>query len=230
MEACVTHTYKPVSPLFSDIDNEENYENFEIIVEHVGENQSPQNLQICCRLCGKTVTEKVYHIYEENKVSRQYKINFCLPINVQIGDGYPNSICETCDNNLQATYEFVCNVVYADKLLRESSPLTGKSMMLTVDHDLYENNNTVDAAKDAIICQLCGEVAFDKELAVDHAVMHPEQETVLLVEDVIKEVYLCEFCSKCFIDKTKLKVHSKNHCSKYYSCNICNTQFLSYAR
>lgn len=81
-------------------------------------NDEFENYYKLCRLCATPIDLNEYYIYTNEELPLSLKINCCLPITVDINDGYPDIICEYCKNNLEKTYNFVNKVVAADNVLK----------------------------------------------------------------------------------------------------------------
>lgn len=70
-----------------------------------------------CRLCAQPIRGNEVYLYAKSDLEQ--KINYTLPISTGVGDGLPEYICRNCEINVNLFYNFVCQVVNADKAIRE---------------------------------------------------------------------------------------------------------------
>ncbi|KAF2895736.1 hypothetical protein ILUMI_10440 [Ignelater luminosus] len=70
-----------------------------------------------CRLCAQPIRGNEVYLYANGDLEQ--KINYTLPISTKVGDGLPEYMCRNCEINLNLFYNFVCQVVNADKSIRE---------------------------------------------------------------------------------------------------------------
>lgn len=86
-------------------------------VKTVDESEENEGVEIC-RLCACDIVDTAYCIFENTDISFYEKINFSLPITVNVEDEMPSYICEGCKNTLEEVYIFASKVSIANEDLK----------------------------------------------------------------------------------------------------------------
>ncbi|XP_017774831.1 PREDICTED: zinc finger protein 436 isoform X2 [Nicrophorus vespilloides] len=191
-----------------------------------------------CRLCMQRdgfMLGIFNHIQgKEKSISR--KIMDCTALEIQFGDGLPNSICHRCLYKIEFCLEFRQQCFVSDATLRQinglakqvpqpfaavngggAPPEAGGDVVMVVDP------NTLDYESDYESEVNGGGGGVIGHAIVDHH--NSDNETNDLCE--FRNVFMCKFCDRAFTDKTDCGNHeTADHNNVVpYECSLCGMNF-----
>ncbi|XP_044732254.1 zinc finger protein 658B-like [Chrysoperla carnea] len=197
---------------------------------------SVNDLQKLCRLCMETGSE-LYSIYDltplnEVGVHMQFleMIMECTSLNIESGDGLPESICMECINYLSTTFSFKQRCERSDKKLKELVSFFNENKK---DDELTLHLSVCQAKN--INCGVCSKYFSSTTLLKSHL---KNIHSIEINDEDISNIHTCDICDAMFFDQDKFLYHYQNHIdmATYYRnesddhsliCYYCNVHFAN---
>ncbi|XP_077297460.1 uncharacterized protein LOC143919141 [Arctopsyche grandis] len=167
-----------------------------------------------CRLClGSTPVESSVSIFDSPRPERlEQRIQTCCQIQVQRGDGLPDTVCLSCKTNLESLISFrkACFRSNETSQLRLDDCLKIKTEEVLLENVIWD-----DEPSPPTIQRKSSEICSKPLPSESELVLHTKEKPVK-----------CDICLKSFSRNTSLESHKILHTGiKPYKCDICLKSF-----
>lgn len=189
-----------------------------------------------CRLCCKN--EGITFIFLEDSSGKQLstKIMYCCSkIDIKNGDGLSSYVCENCENELNACYQFVLKCEKSDKQLRSRSISIYSQAIGKFDEYVSEVKTELKSlSDDEISCDTfqSDEVPLE-ELRQNATAVKMENKVGVKQKAYTKKtkfrsrgVAKCGVCGRQCTNQSALDAHMRSHTNVYsFPCSLCDKKY-----
>ncbi|XP_077300941.1 uncharacterized protein LOC143921486 [Arctopsyche grandis] len=185
-----------------------------------------------CRLCLCSAPAEAFvsiHGYPLEPLAK--RISSCCQLQVEKGDGLPDTICRSCNTNLELLISFRKVCLQSEEIskikLKESVNIKHEEVLL---EDLIWENE-IDVRSPGNVCNATVNDELNEwELSTSARTdSSPQIHSIENINSRIcgtKTLFKCDICLKSFSHKTNLSKHKKIHTGlKPHKCKICLKMF-----
>lgn len=195
-----------------------------------------------CRLCCQNEATSNIFSKENNEIALCFKIMYCCSnLNIKDGDGLPSYICDSCEIQLAACYQFVLKCEASDKQFRSqafevTSQVTtnfddcSQDIKVKLELDGNSDNDHLyeDLQNDDItLAQIRREKLLEIKLEnVDSQITPKQKRHKQRSKFNNLKKCTCSVCGRTCANPSTFKAHLRSHTNeKPYSCPSCDKKY-----